>query len=152
MAREHQMIEHGAIQRFGSGREPAGRAAIGIAWPRVAARVIVREHNARAAMLSGIDDNGPQREGCTRFVPRIAREMDAPGLVIDMCDPQILTRGIGVRHAAGKEFPGRHQTIELQREFGTLIPHRRELRRSGGSRLFEPYPEWRLIRRATADV
>ena len=55
----------------------------------------------------------------------------------------------GVRHAAGKEFPGRHQTIELQREFGTLIPHRREPKRSGDPRLFEPCPKWRFMRGQT---
>ena len=146
------MIEHGAIQRFGSGREPARCAAIGIARPRVATGVIVREQYSRAAMLGGIDDNGPQRERCTRFVPRIARDMDAPGLAIDMCDPQIFAPGIRVRHAAGKEFPGRRQTIELQREFGTLIPHRRELKRSGDSGLFEPCPKRRFIQAKPHDV
>jgi hypothetical protein len=71
--------------------------------------------------------------------------MDAARLVIEMCDPQIFAFGVGVGHAAGKEFPGRRQTIELQREFGTLIPHRREPKRSGDKRLFEPRPEWMFI-------
>src|SRR4051794_2149563 len=154
------MIEHGAIERFGGGGGPAGGAgirggrggggggeraggaAIGVARAGVAARMVVREQYSGAAVLGGIDDNGLQREGCTRFLSWIPRNKDATRLVIDMGDPQILAHGVGVGHAAGKEFPGRRQTIELQREFGTLIPHRRQPKRSGEARLCEPCPEW----------
>ena len=71
--------------------------------------------------------------------------MHATRLVIDDARPTDFREWVRVGHAAGKEFAGRRQAIELQREFGTLIPHRREPKRSSDSRLFEPCPEWRSI-------
>ena len=44
-------------------------------------------------------------------------------LLVDMGDPQAFAAGIPVRQAAGEEFAGGREAVELQREFGTLIPH-----------------------------
>ena len=49
--------------------------------------------------------------------------MHAARLIIDMGDPQAFAGGIAVGQAAGKELTGGGQAVELQRKFGTLIPH-----------------------------
>lgn len=127
-AREHQMVEHRAVERFGRSREPAGRAAIGVARPRVAARMIVGEQDPGAPVLRGVGDDFAEREGGAGFVPSVARQMDASRLVVDMGHPQALPGGIAVGEAAGKKLAGGRQTVELKREFGTLIPHAASLR------------------------
>src|SRR5437763_1507648 len=108
---------------------------------RIAARMVVREHDSRAAMLGGGGDDRSQRKGRARFVAGIALDMDASRIVIDMCDPQALARGIAIGHAAGEEFPRCCQAVELQREFGTLIPHRSKGNRSAARRLTETHPK-----------
>src|SRR5437773_2515436 len=135
------MIEHGAIERFGRARQSACRAAVGIARARITARMVVRKDNSRAAMLGGVGDDRPQWKGRARFIAGIALDMNALRIVIDMRDPQALARGIAIGHAAGEEFPRRCQAVELQREFGTLIPHRLKASRSAARRLFETCPK-----------
>ena len=49
--------------------------------------------------------------------------MDAPRLIVDMSDPQMLFVWIGLGQAIGEETPGRVEAIESQRGFGTLIEH-----------------------------
>ena len=46
---EHQMVEHRAVERLGRDRQPAGGAAVGIARPRIAARMVVGEDDPGAA-------------------------------------------------------------------------------------------------------
>src|SRR6185503_2268665 len=47
---EHQMIEQGAVERLGRRGQPARRPAVGIARPRVPARMVMSEHDPGAAM------------------------------------------------------------------------------------------------------
>jgi hypothetical protein len=121
-AGEHQMIEQCAIERLGRRRQPPRRPAIGIARGRIAGRMIVREDDPGAAMLGGVGDNVAQRETGSGLVAFVAREMQAPGLLVDMRDPQELTPRVAIGDAAGKEGSGRGQPVELERKFGTLIP------------------------------
>ena len=67
-AREHQMIEHRAVQSLHRGRKAARAAAVGIARPRIAAWVIVREDDPGAAMLCGVGDDASQRKVRPAFV------------------------------------------------------------------------------------
>ena len=53
----------------------------------------------------------------------MARQMDAARLVVDMRNPQMFLAGIGLGEAIGEESPGRIETIETQRGFGTLMEH-----------------------------
>src|SRR5437868_12457020 len=135
------MVQYRAIERFGRSGEAAGGAAVGLARARIAAWMIVREHDPRTAVLRSVGDDRPQGKRRARLVARIALHVHAPRVIIDMSHPQALAHGIRVRHAAGKEFPGCHEAVELQREFGTLIPHRAMSKRSGGCRLFETHPK-----------
>src|SRR5206468_1772524 len=100
-----------------------------------------REHDSRAAMLGGVGDDRSQGKGRARLVARIALDMDASRVVIDMCDPQALARGVAIGHAAGEEFPRCCQAVELQREFGTLIPHRLKPNPRAARRLSETRPK-----------
>jgi hypothetical protein len=53
----------------------------------------------------------------------VAADVQAARLIIDMGDPQALAGDIEFGEAAAEELPGRGKSIELQREFGTLVPH-----------------------------
>ena len=64
-----------------------------------------------------------QREVGAGLVARIARQMQAARVVIDMRDPQALARRIAVGETAGEKFAGGGEAVEFQRKFGTLIPH-----------------------------
>jgi len=123
------VVDHGAIKRLRGGREPAGRAAVGIAWRGVAAGVIVGEHNPGAAMHRGIANDLLQRKGRARFVTLVARNMEATRLLIDVRYPDALAVGIRIRHAAGKELPCCGKAVEPQGELGTLISHEGEGKR-----------------------
>ena len=49
-AGEDQMVEDRAVERFGGRGQPPRRPAVGVARPRVAARVVVGQHDAGAAV------------------------------------------------------------------------------------------------------
>lgn len=49
--------------------------------------------------------------------------MEAARFVVEVRDPKGLAATTFFAEAAGKEFTCRPKTVELQREFGTLIPH-----------------------------
>src|SRR5690348_3624941 len=121
------MVEHRAIERFGGGRQPARRPEVAVAGTRVAAGVIVREHDAGAAVHGRVGDDLPQRKPGACFVTRMTRNMKASRVVVDMGDPEVLAARVRIRHAPGKEFTGGREAVELQRVFGTLIPHSRWL-------------------------
>jgi hypothetical protein len=71
----------------------------------------------------GIGDDLPKRELAARLIARVARQMKAACLLVHMRDPQILQSGLGISHAPGEKVACGRETVELQREFGTLIPH-----------------------------
>ncbi len=123
LAGEHEVIENGAVERFGCRRQAASDPAVGIAWCGIAARVVVRQDNAGAAMMDGIGDDLAQGKVGAGFVAIVAGQMEAPGLIVDMGDPQAFAEGIAIRHAAGEEGPRGGEAVKFQRGFGTLIPH-----------------------------
>ena len=49
--------------------------------------------------------------------------MQAPGVVVDVSDPQALTGKVAIREASREKLTGGLEAVELQREFGTLISH-----------------------------
>ena len=100
------MVEHRAIERLGGGREPAGRAAIGVARPRVAARVVVGEHDPGAAVLAASAMISRSGKSAPVSSPSVARDVQAARLLVDMRDPQAFARGIRLRQATGKEVAG----------------------------------------------
>lgn len=85
------------------------------------------EHDPGAAMRERVGNNDLQRELGATLVARMVRHMDAAGLIVGMRDPQLFNGRIAVGETAGEEGAGRGETIELQRSFGTLIPHARDL-------------------------
>jgi hypothetical protein len=102
--------------------------------------MVVGEHNPRAPVLGRVGNDLAQREAGAGQVAVVAGEMEAPRLLVDMSDPQTLAARVGVFETAGEEGLGRGETVELQREFGTLIPHSRDVIRAGISGLLEPGP------------
>ena len=77
------------------------------------------------------------------IVPAMAGEMEAMRLVINMRDPQAFAPRIFLGKATGEEGPRRLDAIELQREFGTLIPHAVHISDARRAGPFEPRPERR---------
>ena len=134
------MVENRAIKGFDRRGESAGRSAIGIAWLRIAAGMVVGEHDPSAAMLGGVGNDFAQRETGPGHVALVASEVEAPRLFVDMGDPQTLAPWVGVRETAGEEGLGGGETVEFQREFGTLIPHRSDVIRPEPSGLLEAGP------------
>lgn len=117
------MVEHGAVERFGSGGETSGRAAVAVARPGVPARMVVREHDPAAAMRRRIGDDLADRKSAACLVALVTGQMYAVRVRIDMRDPEMLAAGILFRQAAGEERPRSRKAVELQRSVGTLISH-----------------------------
>ena len=83
------------------------------------------EDDPGAAMLGSVGDDITERKAGPGLVAFVAREMQAPSLLIDMRNPEKFTPRIAIGHTARKESPGRGEPIELEWKFGTLIAHAR---------------------------
>src|SRR5205085_7194366 len=108
---------------FGGRGQSPRRPAVGLARPRIAARVIVREHDPGAAMLRRVGDDVAQRKRGAALIAVVAREVQAAGMLVDMGDPQEFAPGVAIGNAAGEESAGSGEPVEFEWKFGTLIPH-----------------------------
>ena len=117
------MVEYRAIERFGSRGEAPSRAAVAVAWARVAARMVMGEDDPGAVALGGIGDDFAEREVRAAFVAVVARHVEAPRLLIDMSDPQAFAERVAVGEATSKEVAGGGEAVKFQWKFGTLIAH-----------------------------
>jgi hypothetical protein len=128
------MIEDGAVERFGCSRQATRRAAVALARAWIAARVVVREHNPRAAMHGRVSNDLADWEGGAALVSGMARHVQAARIIVDMGNPERFPPRVLFRKAAGEELPRGGDAVELQREFGTLIPHASALWRNAFGR------------------
>jgi hypothetical protein len=71
----------------------------------------------------GIGNDLADREGGACLIALMGRDVEAVRVAIDVCDPQLLPAGIIFREATGEKLAGGREAVELQREFGALIPH-----------------------------
>ena len=94
------------------------------------------QDDACTAMLGGVGDDVAQGEGSAAFIAVMASEVDAVRAVVDMRDPHAFPRGVAFREATRKEGLGGGRAVDLQREFGTLIPHSNLLGEGEASRHF----------------
>ena len=85
--------------------------------------MIVGEDDSGAAMLRGVDDDLAQRKVGAGLVTLVMRHVEAMRALVEMRDPQAFAGGIGLGEAAGEKRLGGGEAVELQRMFGTLIPH-----------------------------
>ena len=125
LTREDQVVEDRAIECFGSRGQSARRSTIGGAGFRVPTRVIVGENDAGAAMLRGVGDDVAKGEASPAFISIMTGQVNALRAAIDVGNPQTFSGGITFGEAARKEGLGGGWAVDLQREFGTLIPHSR---------------------------
>lgn len=121
------MIENGEIECFGGPGELARGEAVGLAGPRVAAGVIMRQHHARAAEPRGIDDDFPDGHVNGFGLTLIAFDVEATGGVVDMGNPQPLALGVIRMEAGRKEAASGLMAVEKRWRFGTLEPHESRL-------------------------
>ena len=115
LASNDEVVEHGKVDRFAGQRKSAGDLAIGGAWGRIAARVIVGKDHARAAVGRCVGDDLAQREAGPAIIAVMPRKVDAPRLIVDVGDPQMFLGWVSLGEAIGKESPGRFKTNESQR-------------------------------------
>ena len=115
LAGDDEVVEHGEIDCFTGQREAAGDLSIEGAGGRIAARVVVGEDHARAAVDRCIGDDPAQRQFAPAIIAVMPREVDAPRLIIDVGDPQMFPGRIGLGEAIGEESPGRFEAVESQR-------------------------------------
>ena len=79
-------------------------------------------------MLGRIDDDFAQREVRSAGVPRMARQVEAARLLVEMGDPQALLARVLLGEATGEELSRRGQAVEGDGDIGTLMQHRPSLR------------------------
>ena len=115
LAGDDEVVEHREVDRFAGQRKPAGDLAIGGAWGRIAARVVVGEDHSGAAVCRCVGDDLAQREAGPAIIAVMPRKVDAPRPIVDMGDPQMFLGWIGLGEAIGEESPGRFETVETQR-------------------------------------
>jgi hypothetical protein len=89
--------------------------------------MIVRKKDRGAPVVGRIDHDFAKGEIDAGCVPVVAREVQALRLVIEMRHPQAFTLLGLFGEAASEEVTGRGDARELQRNIGTLIPHRTHL-------------------------
>ena len=104
------------------------------------------ENDSGTAELGGIGDDRAKRKIGAGFIALMTSQMEASRLIIDMRDPQALQVRSCLTEAAAEERLGSCKPIELQRVFGTLIPHAGSLGTHDGAahlnRLQNGYPLW----------
>jgi len=122
-ARENEVIDERAAERVGRNCETTGCADVGIARRGIAARVVMGEHDRNAAVKCGIGDDLPDRDCDSVRVPRMPGQVHASAICVEMRDPQALRGRILLGQASDEEIAGGRGSVELQREFGTLITH-----------------------------
>ncbi|HWT44921.1 MAG TPA: hypothetical protein VN085_03105, partial [Vicinamibacterales bacterium] len=77
-------------------------------------------------------DDFPNRKMDGPIVARVARQVDAAGILIEVRDPQGFAGRVLLGEAAAEEFTRSGNAVELQRDFGTLKSHRDHLREGRG--------------------
>ena len=127
LAGEHQVIDDGAIDRFGGASEPSRQLAIRFARAGVAAGVIMRQHDARAAMTKRVLQDRLHWEMRATLVTFMTGDVEATRVIIDMGYPQALTRRVRTGEAAFEKAPRRPDSVEPDWQFGTLMEHRRNV-------------------------
>lgn len=81
------------------------------------------EDQSGALMGHGVGEDFGGGNVFAALVAPVTRQVKTPGLGIDMCDPERFARAVLLRQAAGKENSRGLEAIELERQFGTLVPH-----------------------------
>ena len=117
------MIDDGAIERRGKRRESPSVRPVSGAGCDMHSLLTVSEHDSGALMSHGIGNDFAYGKRLAGLAAAVAAKMEALSLSIDMRDPKGLARRILLRHAPGKEGSRGFEAVELQREFGTLVPH-----------------------------
>jgi hypothetical protein len=87
--------------------------------------MIVGQNDPGTAVLGGIGDNRTKRKVRVILVALMAAQVQASRLIVDVRDPEALPPRFRLTETAAKERLGGCKPIELQRVFGTLIPHAR---------------------------
>lgn len=141
VAAEDQVIEHRQVDRLTRLRQGAGGAAIGHAWPRVAARVIMRQYDPGASNPRRLGDDRSHRQTDRSDLALEVFKMNALSRAIEMGDPQSFSLGVRfILETGGEETARGLMAIEQSRGFDTLIPHDNIATRLATAHLSQPHP------------
>ena len=124
------MIEDRAVEAVHHTGQAARSETVGMAGPRVAARMIVPEDDPGASATRCIGDDRSNRQRRFGLSALVTSQEDAVQLLVDMCDEQKLTIRIGFGEAACEKAAGSCGSLELQWSFGTLMAHELKLCRA----------------------
>jgi hypothetical protein len=117
------VIDDCAVERLRCRSKAARRKAIACARPRIAAWMIMGKEDAGTSMLDGIDDDFPDRKVRSAFVARVAGDVEASRLVVDVRYPEALEARVVFGKAAREKITCGREAIEFQWKFGRLVPH-----------------------------
>lgn len=106
-ANDDKVVEDGKIDRFTGQGEAAGDLAVERAGRGIAARMIVGEDDSSTSVERGIGDDLAEREVGPAFVTIMAGQVNAPGLVVDMGNPDMFGGGVTLGEAIGEKPSGR---------------------------------------------
>jgi hypothetical protein len=139
------VIQDAAVERLDGVGQAARRPAIALTRTCIAAWVIVGEHDTAASEGRRVRDDFADREIRAAFVAAMAGDVQASRLLIDMRDPQAFTARVLLCEAPCEKVASGLDAVELQREFGTLIPHERTLRSAARDYRIELGPKRSII-------
>ncbi len=89
------------------------------------------EQDRGAVVRGGVGDDAADRQPDAARIPFVVRHVNAARLCVEMRDPEMLDRPILLCEASREEITRRRRSVELQREFGTLVPHADRLTEGG---------------------
>lgn len=109
------MIQQSDVHRLADHRELSRYCPIGGAGRCVARRVIMGQDQPGGSVAGGIREQLPERESGAAFITVVAAQVNASCLVVEVGNPQVLSRRVTFGKAAGEEALGRDEAVQSKR-------------------------------------
>lgn len=158
LARKYQMVEYDYVHRFAYCCQALRESSVDLTRHCVPRKMIVRENDARAPQSRDVLNQASQGNAGAGFMSDMLRKVQAARMVINMGNPQMLFRAVGLCEAARKESPGCLKSIQPNGCFGTLKEHvevlvagwsRRERNRIRNGAIIHRFRRLALVRAAS---
>lgn len=117
------MIQNCQVERLGGPGKLAGCTAVGVARPGVAAWMVMSQHQAGAAELCCLGDDGADRYADRVRSALVPVDVEASSRVVDVGDPKLFMRMVLGAEAMREKAARGLMAIQQGRGFGTLMTH-----------------------------
>ena len=117
------MIEDDQVNCLSGAGELSGRPKVGVAWPTIAAWMIMGQNDSGAAEPGGVGNDLAHGQVDGSGFAQIMFDMDTKRRAVHVGDQQLLARLVRALEAGRKEAKRSFMAIEESRCFGTLISH-----------------------------